>query len=217
MTQACKTANTQFDTWLSAEQEAVVADNNTTETWIKYDNSSQTIPDPSSPQLTAAINDFNANNQKAQAARQTANQDLAQYQATVKGCNPSSQSTACQQDFAQHQPLIEAATRQNQAKDAAVQSIVARQQAYHNGSLSAANAQTAPYNAAVAAFNTATNDFDNASNAHTTVASSCSGGQPPQTTVPPVTQPAPVPTTAAPAPTPAAPAPTPAAPAPPSV
>ncbi len=188
---ACQPANTQFDRWLSSQKAAVTADGNTTAAWLKYESdTNNVIPDPSSAQFTAATNEFNTNNQTAQAARQTASQDLAAYQAALKGCNQSSLPTECQGDFGQHQPLIDTATRQNGANDTAVQAIVARLQAVRSGNLSAVNAQTGPYNAAIDALNAATDAFSNASNGHTTAASNCSSTF--------ATQPAPAPTPAAP-------------------
>jgi hypothetical protein len=171
---ACQAANSQFDLWLSKQDAAVTADKNTTQAWVTHDKSfTASEPAPSSPELTAAINEFNTNNQTAQAARMTASEALAAYQVALQGCNQSSLPTACQGDFAQHQPLIDAATRLKAAKDAEGQAIVARQQAYRSGDVNALNAQVVPANAAVAAFDTATNDFTNASSGHTTAASSC--------------------------------------------
>lgn len=170
--QACRTANTQFDTWLKSDHQAGIEENNTTETWNSYDKTFTGLP-PSSAQLTTEINQFNANNQKAQTARQTANQDLARYQATIKNCDQSTLPVACQQDFAQHQPLIDAATRQNAANDGTVRLIMAEQQAYQSGSLNAASAVADPYNAAIREFNAATVAFNAEFNAHESAASSC--------------------------------------------
>lgn len=172
--QTCTTANTQFDTWLQTDHQSGIEDNNTTETWNAYDKTFTGLP-PSSSQLTTEINQFNANNQKAQAARQTANRDLAQYQATVKNCNQSTLPAACQEDFAQHQPLIDAATRQNATNDNLVQLIISEQQAYRSGNLSGATALLDPYDAAVSQFNSATQTFNSAFDAHQSIASRCSG------------------------------------------
>jgi hypothetical protein len=171
---ACKTANAQFDTWLRSDHNAGQLENARDQHWNTYDKSTgNTMPDPSSPALAAAISQFNAENAQAAAARQTANQDLAAYQATIKNCNQSGLPQACQADFAQHPALISAAAAQDQANTSLVQATTAQQQAMRSGNASAYNAQVATYNAAVSAFNAATGTFNTAIDAHSASASAC--------------------------------------------
>ncbi len=154
---ACKTARTQFLAWLSSDHTAGTAENAATDAWVAYDKTTgSSLPSPSDAALTAAISKFNVDVQQAQAARQTANQDLARYQASVKSCTQSSLPKACQQEFAQHQPSIDGAASQDQAHNATVQAILAEQQAYRAQNASAANAATTSFNAAVDQFNAAT-------------------------------------------------------------
>jgi len=153
---ACKTANTQFDAFLTVQNAAADAAKTANNAWIDYSNSSGSqMPDPSSSALNTAINQFNTDNATAAAARQTANQDLAQYQATLAMCKQAGVPQACQSNFADHETLLDAANRLNTAHDAEIPLIVAEQQADRAGDANAYNAQIDQINAAADSANAA--------------------------------------------------------------
>ncbi len=171
---ACKNANTQFDTWLRSDHNAGNLENARDQHWDNYDKSTgSTMPDPSSPALAAAINQWNTDKAQAAAARQVANQDLANYQATLPSCNQSTMPSVCQSDFAQHPNLIAASSRQDQANSTIVQATEAMQQAMRSGNASAYNTQVPTFNAALSEFNSATTAFNAAIDAHSAAAASC--------------------------------------------
>jgi len=144
---ACKTALTQFSAWLKSDAAAGDAETKAESGWTTYHNSSSYLPSPSSPALNAAINQYNVDHQQGQALRQTANQDLARYQATVKTCTQSTLPKSCQTAFAQHQTLINAAARHDQAQAAIGLYTLAQQNAYRAGDVSAVNSASQSKNA----------------------------------------------------------------------
>ena len=171
-TTACKTANTEFDNFISLQKTAADAQVTAVNTWHDYDaTTGNSMPSPSSPELSAAIDQFNTDNQKAMAAEQSASQALAQYQASFATCNQVGLPKACQGDFAAHQPLTNDATRLNADDATAVQAILAQQQAYRAGDATAYNAQTASYNSAVNDFNSAKDAWNSDVGTHSSAVS----------------------------------------------
>ena len=171
---ACKTANTQFDAFLTVQSAAADTARTANNAWIGYENSlGSQMPDPSSSELNTAINQFNTDNATAAAARQTANQALAQYQATLATCNQAGVPQACQSNFAEHETLIDAANRLNVAHDAEIPLIVTDQQALRARDANAYNATTSTYNAARDAANAAGNAWSSALASHTAATPPC--------------------------------------------
>ncbi len=170
---ACKAALTQFSTWLTGDAAAGVAEGKAEADWTTYHNSSPTLPSPSSPELNAAINQYNVDHQQGQALRQTANQDLARYQATVKTCTQSTLPSACKEAFAQQQTLIGLAARHDQAQAAIGQSTIAQQNAYRAGDVSAVNSATQSKNASKSEHNAAIDAWNAAIPAAKAATASC--------------------------------------------
>lgn len=173
-TAACAQANTDFDAWVTAYADAANADQDALGAWLKYDNGTGTsMPDPSSPQLLAAIRAFTTANKHAHALRKIADQDLATYQADITACDQSSLPADCTGDFGQHPTLIAIAERMTRADDTMDRLSEARQAAYRAGDASGVNAQTKPYNAASHAFRAAATDWNKAKDAHGAAATQC--------------------------------------------
>lgn len=175
---ACVTANGQFDKYVSAQKAQSSAEIDTATAWLDYDNKAfpanwTTLPSASSPELNAAIAQFNANNQKRTALKQTSAQNLATYQSMIMNCDQSRLPAACQADFAAHQPLVDVATRLNTTADTFINSITARTQAIKAGDKNAVNAQADPFNTAKNDYLTANNEWDSAETAHSTTAQQC--------------------------------------------
>jgi hypothetical protein len=131
------------------------------------------MPDPSDAALNTAINQFNTDNATAAAARQTANQALAQYQATLATCNQAGVPQACQSNFAAHETLIDAANRLNTAHDSEIPLIVADQQALRAGDANTYNSTTSSFNAAVSAANAANDAWSSAETSHEATSQQC--------------------------------------------
>ncbi len=170
---ACKTVLTQFSTWLKSDAAAGDAESKAETEWTTYHNSSPTLPSPSSPELNAAINQYNVDHQQGQALRQTANQDLARYQATVKTCTQSTLPSACKDAFAQQQTLIGLGARHDQAQAAIGQYTIAQQNAYRAGDVSAVNSATQSKNASKSEHNAAITAWNAAIPAAQTATASC--------------------------------------------
>ena len=174
LSSACTTARTQFANWLESDHTASNAEDKADRAWSVYHNSSAYLPSPSSPALAAAINEYNVNYQQAQALRQKANQDLASYQAAVKGCNLASLPQACREQFTQHQALLDTAARHDRAEAAAAAANVAQQNGYRAGNVAAVNAATLQANAVTAEHNAALVVWNAATKAFTSAESRCS-------------------------------------------
>ena len=173
-TAACAQANTDFDAWVTAYADAAHADQDALSAWLKYDISTgSSMPDPSSPQLLAAISAFTTANNHAHALRKIADQDLATYQADIKACDQSSLPADCKGDFGQHPTLIAIAERMTRADDTMDRYAEARQAAYRVGDASGVDAQAKPYNAASDAFSAASDAWNKANDAHDFAATQC--------------------------------------------
>ena len=172
---ACAQANTDFDGWLTAETGASKGDSHAVRGWLKFENSVGTnMPDPSSPELLAAIRAYIAADQHAHALRGVADQDLANYQADLKNCDQASLPADCKADFGQHPALIASDEREARADQTLDRLIRARQAAFRAGDVNAVNAQTDPFNVAAKARGAATNAWNSAVHAHSSAANQCS-------------------------------------------
>ena len=171
----CAQANTDFDSWVTADVSGSDGDANAVQGWLKFDNSQGgNMPDPSSPELLAAISAYSAADQHAHALRGVADQDLANYQADLKNCDQASLPADCKADFGQHPVLMASAEREAQADQTLDRLIKARQAAFRADDVNAVNAQTDAFNTAVDARDAANNAWNSAVDAHSSAASQCS-------------------------------------------
>lgn len=145
---ACNAARSKFVVFSNATADA---SNSASDAWNHWtDTYNRSLNGQISQQeISAGITEFSADSQKTQAAAKKATDELAQFSKALGSCKQSSMPKACQDEFAQYQPLIAHETREAQATGAVFDAINAQIAAVKSGDRNAKNAATTQFNAAI--------------------------------------------------------------------
>jgi hypothetical protein len=173
LSSACNDARRQF---VIFSNETVNASNSASDAWNHWtDIYNRALHGQISQQeIGAGITEYNADFQKTQAAAKKVIEDSTTFVKAYGSCKQSTMPKACQDEFAQYQPLITHATREAQAVSAVFQAIDAQIAAVRTGNRSARNDAVTQYNAALAAHGATVTEHNNLHTAFKAAQTRCS-------------------------------------------